>query len=163
MTGGPGSLCLQHRGCSTPSGLMLEAVPLSRGFHPGLIYFTPSGWPPSRGFHPGLIYFTPSGWPPSRGFSPRAYLFHPFGVASLPRFSPRAYLFHPFGVASLPGFSPRAFLFQPFGMAFRSLPRRFGPDHADKPLPPLATLKGPERRAQGANPGKDGVSLEVQP
>ena len=62
-----------------------------------------------------------------------------------------------------PGFAPRPFLFHPSGVAFRSLPRRFGSDHAGIPGPPLATLKGSHRRAQGANPGKDGVSLEVQP
>jgi len=43
-----GSLYLRHRGCSTLSGLMLQPVSLSRGFHPGLFCSTPPGWFPDQ-------------------------------------------------------------------------------------------------------------------
>ncbi len=119
---------------------MLQPVPLSRGFHPGLFCFTPPGWfsdhsrvltpgfsvqplsglmlqpvPLSRGFHPGLFCFTPPGWfsGHSRGSDPGLFCSTPFRVDAS-------------ACPSIPGFSPRAFLFHPSGVAFRSLPRRFG-------------------------------------
>ena len=137
MTGGPGSPCLQHRGCSTPSGLMLHRVDLSRGLHPGLFCSTPSGLMLhrvrlSRGFHPGL--FVPplrGGFPvtPSRGLHAGLFCSTPpgwFSGHSHPGFSPRAFLFHPSGVAfrSLPpGVCTPGFSVPPLsGVAFRSLP-----------------------------------------
>jgi len=136
MTGGPGSPCLQHRGCSTPSGLMLHRVDLSRGLHPGLFCSTPSGLMLhrvrlSRGFHPGL--FVPplrGGFPvtPSRGLHAGLFCSTPpgwFSGHSHPGFSPRAFLFHPSGVAfrSLPpGVCTPGFSVPPLRGGFRSLP-----------------------------------------